>query len=134
MEFSGYASLFNKRDNDGDIVKPKAFLKSLKKRKVKDIRMLFHHDFKEPIGVWLDIHEDQKGLFVKGRLLTEIPKAHEIATLLRFGGLNGLSIGYRTMKSHNFLNRRELLEIDLFEISLVAFPMLQTAVVNKIYT
>ena len=66
--FSGYASLFNKRDAAGDIVMQGAFNESLKKRGVENIRMLFQHDPAEPVGTWVDIFEDDRGLFVRGRL------------------------------------------------------------------
>ena len=66
--FVGYASLFNKRDQAGDIVMPGAFKESLRQRGAQGIRMLFQHNPAEPVGTWIDIEEDGKGLQVRGRL------------------------------------------------------------------
>ena len=65
--FSGYASLFGRMDLGKDIVERGAFAKSLVTRGANGIRMLFQHDPKEPIGVWTEIREDARGLFVRGR-------------------------------------------------------------------
>ena len=50
--FAGYASVFGRRDEAGDVVMPGAFGKSLKRRGAAEVRMLFQHDPKEPIGIW----------------------------------------------------------------------------------
>ncbi len=69
--------------------------------------MLFQHDPNQPIGVWLEVREDADGLYVKGRLTTEVEKAREVLSLMRAGALDGLSIGYRTVKrSHRRQDRR----------------------------
>ena len=56
--------------------------------------MLWQHDYSHPIGVWLDMEEDHKGLLVKGRLLLEVTKGREAYSLLKNGISNGLSIGF----------------------------------------
>ncbi len=91
--------------------------------------MLFQHDPNEPIGVWLDIREDGEGLFVKGRLTTEVERAREVLSLMRAGALDGLSIGYRTVRGRTDAKTgvRRLIEVDLWEISVVTFPMLPEA-------
>ena len=79
----GYASVFGTEDRGGDIVEKGAYAASLKalgagKRRV---RMLWQHDPAEPIGVWDEVREDGKGLFVKGRLLPDVARAREAAAL-----------------------------------------------------
>jgi uncharacterized protein len=132
--FTGYASLFNKRDAMGDSVMPGAFAASLKKRGVENIRMLFQHDPSEPVGTWLDIHEDERGLFVQGRLDKNVQRGRELFSLLENGGLDGLSIGFKTIaaKQERVSKTRKLLIIDLWEISLVTFPMLEGARVSAV--
>lgn len=127
--FTGYASLFGKRDGTGDMVMPGAFAASLKKRGSENIRMLFQHDPAEPVGTWLDIHEDERGLFVKGRLDKNVQRGRELLSLLENGGLDGLSIGFKTIaaKQDRTTKTRCLITIDLWEISLVTFPMLEGA-------
>ena len=132
--FEGYASLFNKRDMGGDMVMPGAFAKCLKKRGVSSIRMLFQHDPNEPVGVWREIKEVKRGLFVQGQLLPEVARSREILSLMREGALDGLSIGFRTVKGRGDPTSgvRRLYEIDLWEISIVTFPMLPDARISKV--
>jgi hypothetical protein len=127
--FTGYASLFGRRDGAGDIMMPGAFAASLKKRGPKNIRMLFQHDPGEPVGKWSEIRETGRGLYVRGVLNTRVQRGRELLALLEEGGLDGLSIGFRTIRARNerSIGARLLLEVDLWEISLVTFPMLEGA-------
>jgi HK97 family phage prohead protease len=118
--FSGYASVFNEIDQGMDTVAPGAFVKSLSARKPK---MLWQHDTDKIIGVWDEVREDAKGLFVKGRVLMDVQKGKEAAALLRSGALDSMSIGYRTVEAMAEGHVRKLMQVDLFEVSLVTFPM-----------
>jgi uncharacterized protein len=123
---SGYASLFGKSDQGGDIVEAGAYRISLAKG--RRIKMLWQHDPAQPIGVWDEVVEDAKGLWVRGRLLTDIARAREAASLIAAGAIDGLSIGYRTLRAHKDASgARRLSELDLWEVSLVTFPMLPEA-------
>lgn len=97
--FSGYASLFGRVDLGKDVVERGAFSNSLLRRKASGIRMLFQHDPNEPIGVWTEIREDQRGLFVRGRLNSDVGRAREVLSLMRSGALDGLSIGFKAIKT-----------------------------------
>jgi HK97 family phage prohead protease len=132
--FSGYASLFNRRDQAGDIVMPGAFAASLKKRGPENIRMLFQHDPSEPIGTWLEIRETDRGLYALGRLDKNVQRGRELLSLLENKGLDGLSIGFKTVAATRDSSRkaRLLTAIDLWEISLVTFPMLDGARVHAV--
>lgn len=128
--FQGYASLFGVPDQGGDIVQKGAYLKSLARLKesFETVKMLWQHDPTQPIGVWDEIKEDHRGLWVKGRILTKIAKGYEAITLLNANAIDGLSIGYKTIQSErNSKGQRLLYEIELWEISLVTFPMLKDA-------
>lgn len=129
--FEGYASVFNVVDQGMDVVERGAFRKSLGTRRVK---MLWQHDQSQPIGVWDVIEEDERGLYVRGRLLKEIEKGREAMALLKAGAIDSMSIGYRTIESAPEGDGmvRRLKEIDLYEISLVTFPMLPDAKVTAV--
>jgi hypothetical protein len=122
----GYASLFGLRDQGGDVVQKGAYAASLKalagaKRRVK---MLWQHDPSQPIGVWDEVREDGTGLYVKGRILADVEKGREAAALLAAGAIDGLSIGYRTLRAEkDGKGQRLLSELELWEVSLVTFPM-----------
>ncbi|MBN2630089.1 MAG: HK97 family phage prohead protease [Rhodobacteraceae bacterium] len=126
----GYASLFGIKDQGGDVVQPGAYAASLKRLAAKGakVKMLWQHDPAQPIGVWDEVREDAVGLWVKGRLLTEVEKGREAAALLAAGAIDGLSIGYRTLKAErDGKGQRLLSELELWEVSLVTFPMLSEA-------
>jgi len=127
--FEGYASVFDIIDGSGDQVLPGAFAKSLASRGVANIRMLFQHDPAQPIGKWLSITEDAKGLYVRGRLSMDVQRSAELAGLLRDGAIDGLSIGFKTIvaRRDRTTGIRQLVTVDLWEISLVTFPMLTSA-------
>lgn len=132
--FEGYASLFNRPDLGGDVVLPGAFRDSLRQRGPRGIRMLYQHDPAEPIGVWTHVEEDTRGLFVRGRLATDVRRAREILALMRAGALDGLSIGFRavTARREAKAGPRRLGRVDLWEISIVTFPLLPGARVTQV--
>ena len=132
--FSGYASLFGRVDLGKDVVEKGAFAASLKARGAAGIRMLFQHDPAEPIGVWSEIREDARGLFVRGRLTKDVARAREVLSLMRGGALDGLSIGFRAVraKSDPRSGVRRIMEADLWEISVVTFPMLPDARIDMV--
>ena len=121
----GYASLFGELDQARDMVMPGAFDTSLRRRGVRRVPMLFQHDPSEPIGVWLDLHEDMRGLYARGRLIPEVVRARELMALLDAGAADGLSIGFRTVKGRvdPKTRIRKLETIDLWEISIVTCPL-----------
>ncbi|NHB77950.1 HK97 family phage prohead protease [Rhodobacter calidifons] len=126
----GYASLFGKTDQGGDIVQKGAYAASLKRLAARGgrVKMLWQHDPGQPIGVWDEVREDATGLWVKGRILTEVERGREVAALVQAGAIDGLSIGYRTVKAERDRKGRRLLsELELWEVSLVTFPMLPEA-------
>lgn len=126
----GYASLFGLPDQGGDVVRKGAYAKSLKALAARggSVKMLWQHDPAQPIGIWDEIYEDERGLYVKGRLLLEVEKAREAAALIEAGAIDGLSIGYRTVAAEKDAKGQRLLaELELWEVSLVTFPMLREA-------
>lgn len=136
-QIKGYASLFNQADQNGDIVVKGAYAASLARLKAagRSVKMLWQHDPCCPIGMWDEIFEDDTGLFVSGRLLTSVQKGREALDLVQAGALDGLSIGYKTVRAEKRAapaSGRKLLEIDLWEVSLVTFPMLGTARIQSV--
>lgn len=125
--FEGYASIFGNKDLGNDVIEKGAFMRSLRKKGAKKIKMLYQHDTKEPIGVFDKVMEDQNGLYVKGRLAMGTQKGKEVYELMKMGAIDGLSVGYRVdAKGHHYDDKRKyrvLKEVDLMEISAVTFPM-----------
>ncbi len=133
-EFEGYASLFGVADGAGDIVAPGAFAASLRKRGPHRVRMLWQHFAHEPIGTWEEIREDARGLYVRGRFAAAVERAREARALIAEGAVDGLSLGFRTVRARRDARgaTRTLLELELWEISVVTFPLLQGSQVTAI--
>lgn len=127
--FAGYASAFGRLDEAGDIVMPGAFAKSLLRRGSAKLRMLFQHDAREPIGNWEVAREDAYGLWVEGRLVPGVPRADALRALIERRAIDGLSIGFRTVRATRDAGtgHRRLWAVELWEISIVTFPMLAEA-------
>ena len=127
LRIAGHASLFGAADLSRDVVEAGAFAAALAKRGAGGIRMLFQHDPARPVGVWESLREDARGLAVRGRLTAGA--SGELAALIADGAIDGLSIGFRTVKARTDprTRLRHILEADLWEISIVTFPMLPGA-------
>jgi uncharacterized protein len=129
LGIEGYASRFYERDLNDDVVIPKAFADTLIRQGAEGVRMLYQHNPKAPIGIWDEVYEDTKGLFVRGHVEDFSPEARMVQALIRAGVLDGLSIGFRTQKSRldETGRLRVLTAVCLWEVSLVTFPMLPSA-------
>jgi HK97 family phage prohead protease len=134
-EFEGYGATFGNVDHGGDVCVAGCFAESLRRRPAQQVRMLFQHDTYEPIGTWLDIREDARGLAVRGRLLLTLNKGRETYEMLKAGIVDGLSIGYRTIRDEvdrDASGVRRILEAELREVSVVTFPMNEQATVTVV--
>jgi HK97 family phage prohead protease len=135
--FTGYGSIFGNEDQGSDIMQQGAFTKSLKDRPANKVKMLYQHKTDEPIGVFTNMYEDQKGLFVQGQLAMGTQRGREAYELLKMGALDGMSIGFRADPEKQGYNEnkrgvRTLKEVDLMEISLVTFPMNESALIETV--
>ena len=134
--FEGFLAVFDEIDSYADIVVKGAFAKSLAdhSKKGRMPALLWQHDTREPIGIYTEMRETDKGLLVKGELFVhDIPKAKQAYTLLKAGGLSGMSIGFRTVESELREDGVRLLkEIELLEGSLVTFPAQDNARVASV--
>ncbi len=135
--FTGYGSIFGNEDQGSDIMQKGAFTKSLEQRPASKVKLLYQHKTDEPIGVFENMYEDEKGLFVKGRLAMGTQKGREAYELLKMGALDGMSIGFRADPEKQGYNEnkrgtRTLKEVDLMEISLVTFPMNERALIETV--
>lgn len=127
---SGFGSVFNNTDLGGDIVLPGAFTRSLKSRNPS---MLWQHDSGQIPGVWTKAEEQAKGLYLEGTF-ADTPLGNEAYTLAKMKALTGLSIGFSTKKYEIDQSKgtRKLLDLDLYEVSLVTFPMNEKATITRV--
>lgn len=131
--FAGYASLFGQADDQKDVVSPGAFASALHRRGTSRIAMLYQHEPSRPVGIWTSLREDARGLWVEGRLALDAQDGRDAHALLKAGALTGLSIGFHAVTAMRRPGGGRLLhEIDLWEISLVTFPMLDAARVSHV--
>lgn len=135
-EIAGHASLFWTRDLNDDVAAAGAFGASLAKTGAGGVRMLCQHEIDHPVGVWDEIVEDARGLYVRGRILDVTPEGRMCAALVRAGAMDGLSIGFKAVKARpdETGRLRVLTEVDLWEVSVVTFPMLPEARIAQIHS
>jgi len=131
--FAGYASVFNVVDSQRDVVRPGAFRASLKSR-TQPVRLLWQHRWEHPIGVIDALFEDGNGLYIKAHLLLEVAQAREAYALMKAGVVKGLSIGYSVKSSRRDPETgvRQLMAVELWEISLVTMPANEAAQVTVV--
>ena len=121
--FAGYASVFGVVDSQHDVVMPGAFTFTLEQR-AGQIKLLWQHQWGEPIGAITKLFEDARGLYIEGQLLMDVARAKEAYALMKAGVVKGLSIGYTPgrWKRDPDSGVRQLQSVDLWEISLVTTP------------
>lgn len=135
--FTGYGSIFGNIDNGRDMVMAGAFSESIGAKGAKGVKLLWQHDQSQPIGMFTAIEEDRKGLKATGKLLLTVSKAREAYEMMKAGIVDGLSIGFQTLKESYDIEKggrgyRKIEKADLWEISLVTFPMNSRATVTAV--
>ncbi|EAQ28339.1 phage prohead protease, HK97 family protein [Erythrobacter sp. NAP1] len=119
LRFAGYAGLFDIPDADRDTIRRGAFAESLRQAS-KPLPLLWQHRANQQIGEIERIEEDLRGLKVIARIERLQSRA---ASMLAARQVSGLSFGYRAREARHTSAGRELLSIDLFEVSLVTHPL-----------
>ena len=127
LVIEGYASLWGVADLNGDVVARGAFDASVAAAGARGVRMLHQHESRSVVGVWDEMREDERGLWVRGRIMDWSAEARFAQALSRAGALDGLSIGFRSQRARREGRLRVLVEVELWEVSLVTFPMLPGA-------
>lgn len=134
-KFSGYGAVFNNVDAYGERILPGAFAETLADARARGRMpaMLWQHNQAMPIGVWRSMHEDERGLYVEGEL-ADTQLGREAYSLLKLGALSGLSIGFsvKTESINREENVRDLVAINLWEVSPVTFPANSEARVSNV--
>jgi HK97 family phage prohead protease len=132
--FEGYASVWGSVDSYGDMVAQGAFTKTLEDN--NNIKMFFGHNSHQlPIGKWLEMNEDDKGLHVKGELTAGVRFADEVYAALKHRTVDGMSIGFYDRDSEELKDGGRLLkEVDLVEVSVVNLPAERNATITSVKT
>lgn len=132
--FAGYASVFGGIDSFNDTIIAGAFAESLEKMERKPL-MLYGHNQNNVVGKWLEMEEDETGLYVKGQFTPNHSLADDVYASARHGAIDGLSIGFRVapegaeeMESGG----RRITKVDLIEVSIVGFPADDAARVSQV--
>lgn len=132
--FEGYASKFGGVDSYGDTILKGAYEKTLKENRSPS--MFVNHDsYQVPVGDWVELSEDDHGLFAKGRVDMNHKDGPTVYSALKRGAMDGLSIGYKVAKgggTDNDTGGMDLSEIILKEISVVNFPADDSARISNV--
>jgi uncharacterized protein len=130
MSFAGYAAVFNSESQPLPFVEtiaPGAFSRTLSAR--NNVRMLLNHNPEKVLGSTrsgtLQLHEDGHGLRAQADL-PDTTVGRDLSTLMRRGDVDSMSFGFTVPAGGDTWSedgrRRELREINLFEVSVVTFP------------
>lgn len=123
LRIEGWAAIYDEPDLKGEIVAPRAFSDSLARYGAAQVKMLSQHDNDKPIGRWLALEERARGLYAVGEITRATQAGRETAHLIEEGILDGLSIGFNTVRARETKRGRRIVEAALWEISVVTFPM-----------
>lgn len=132
--FEGYGSVFNEVDAYGERVAPGAFAQSIREKGPKGVALLWQHNAREPIGVYTEMREDDRGLYVKGKLALKTQRGMEAYELMKMEAVTGLSIGFmpQTYENDEESGVITLTRVDLWETSIVTFPANDAARVSAV--
>ena len=125
IRFAGYVALFDHPDKGGDVIRKGAFARTL--QGAGQVPLLWQHKPGAVIGRIEHLSEDKRGLRVIAAVGDE-----RASRLLGNGKVDGLSFGYRVREAKSAGAHRELIELDLVEVSLVANPMQPKARVHAV--
>lgn len=129
VRFAGYAAVFDRVDNGGDVVRRGAFARSLER--TGPVPLLWQHRTGSVIGSIEKIVEDGRGLRVIGRVGGG-ERGRWVASMVKGKAIDGLSFGYRVRRSARRDGVRELMDLDLVEVSVVSNPMQPLARVHAV--
>ena len=118
---TGYASVFNNKDYDNDIIVKGAFQKSINER-IKDIYYLYNHNWEKPIDKGsknVKLFEDDYGLKFEAQIPQGLSYGDDLIILYEEGIVDEHSIGFQTIKAGNENGSRMLKELKLYEFSAV---------------
>jgi HK97 family phage prohead protease len=126
---SGYANVFGVKDLGNDIVHKGAFSGGIEGKKFP---LLWSHNPDEPPIGGATVKEDNKGLYLEGALTLSIPRARDVFEALKAKTIDGLSVGFKTLEKELKDGVRHILKAELWEVSIVNFPMNQDSFVDAV--
>ena len=132
-EFSGYAAVFGNVDSGNDVIEKGAFAKTIREDFDRVKILALHNECWLPVGKPLELREDEKGLFIRGKI-SDTSMGRVIRTLMKDGVLNELSIGYDAVlyDYDSATDIRHLREVRLWEVSVVTWAMNGLARIDEV--
>lgn len=140
--FSGYASVFNGTDSDGDTILPGAYAKSLASG--AKIRGFLNHDHWDvPLYDILDAKEDGRGLYIEGQIDFKHHLGESVYSAMERGAMDAFSVGFteceftpkddadRIPQSRGYGNRL-IKSVNLMEVSIVTWPADDAARISQV--
>ena len=119
----GYGAYYGNIDRGYDVIEQGAFADI--KRTVK---MLYEHQSSKLLGTWDIVKEDSKGLLVEGNININTTLGRDVYELAKSGALSDMSVGFKTQDyEYDKQSIRRIKKAELFEVSLVSFPMNEKA-------
>ena len=132
-EFIGYGSVFDSTDKMGDTIIQGAFADAINKKLPK--MFINHRHFDIPPGDWLTAKEDDVGLLLEGKVDLNHREGPSLLSAMKRKAMEGLSTGSirSTLKfERKKAGGRNIIRADLKEVSVVTFPMEESALILSV--
>lgn len=113
----GYASYFNNKDSDSDIIRPGAYAKTIKENGHR-VKYLYQHNMAQPLGKMVELVEDDKGLMFTAEI-AKTTLGNDVLELMKAGVITENSVGILPMQKEHKGDYREITEVKLYEVSAV---------------
>lgn len=135
-EFTCYANVKNIIDKVRDRTVDGCFVDSValhEKEGTKPKMLWMHNPYELPVGTWLEMREDKKGLFMRGKL-SKTSMGSDIEILAKDGALDRFSIGYSVLqeKWNDTLKCNDLIKVHVREVSWVNFACNDASTLQEI--
>lgn len=121
LQFEGLAAIFGEPDQNRDVFDPGAFAESLASG--RKVRLLSNHKPDCVIGCVDHLAETDAGLYIRAHITPDLEVSRDVGRLILDGALDGLSVGFKTKRSRYVGSNRHIVVAELWEISVVTFPM-----------
>lgn len=134
--FTCYGNVKGNIDHARDRTLDGAYMKSIE-RHMKNGTMpkmfWMHNPYELPVGKWIEMREDEKGLFLRGKI-SDTAMGRDIYTLMKDGAIDSFSIGYIEVESRWNTEKQcnDLIELDIKEISIVTFACNEESLLQDI--
>tara|TARA_R100001591_G_scaffold3540_1_gene8403 strand:- start:718 stop:1407 length:690 start_codon:yes stop_codon:yes gene_type:complete len=126
----GYASVFDNKDSDNDIIRKGSYRKTISENGQR-VKYLYQHDMDKPLGKMSMLEEDDKGLIFESKI-AKTTLGKDVIELIKSGVITENSVGILPIQKEMVDGVRNITEVKLYEISAVTLAANDQAVIMDV--